>query len=252
MTHTEKKRYSNAVPCRHSIEGGNRSRASQLRTPSEVSTTTSGLLPSGKGKNYRINDEIQIAKSLHHPRIVSFVRAWVNKKDEEVIFITERVSGGSLRAYTQRLAAPLKLKLIRNWSRQILEGLEMLANEVTATGKAVKPTTRQTETFDLLMNGYVKSLEEEIAQILQIEEIKICSQAPATILPEAAALAHKNTEVFATSMYFVTTAHHLRELQRAANILRNHGVTKNMLFFVQQINTLDAKLPGSTGGGNDP
>ncbi|CAD7952311.1 unnamed protein product, partial [Amoebophrya sp. A120] len=43
-----------------------------------------------------------------------------------VIFITERVTGGSLRNYVNRLGGPLKLKVIRNWAHQILEGLQYL------------------------------------------------------------------------------------------------------------------------------
>ena len=74
----------------------------------------------------RIDDEIQIAKSLDHPRILRFINAWINKEKAEVIFITERVTGGSLRQYINRLDGPLKLKVIRNWCRQILEGIVYL------------------------------------------------------------------------------------------------------------------------------
>jgi serine/threonine protein kinase len=43
-----------------------------------------------------------------------------------VIFITERVSGGSLRQYIRRLSSSIKLKVICNWSLQILEGIEYM------------------------------------------------------------------------------------------------------------------------------
>jgi serine/threonine protein kinase len=43
----------------------------------------------------RINEEINILRSLHHPRIIAFINAWLNKKDNQVCFITERVTGGS-------------------------------------------------------------------------------------------------------------------------------------------------------------
>ncbi|EER18385.1 hypothetical protein Pmar_PMAR005296 [Perkinsus marinus ATCC 50983] len=78
----------------------------------------------------RIDDEIKIAKSLDHDRILSFINAWINKKKEEVVFITERVNGGSLRQYINRLDGPLKVKVIRMWCKQILEGINYLHNQL--------------------------------------------------------------------------------------------------------------------------
>ncbi|CAE7650484.1 Wnk3 [Symbiodinium sp. CCMP2456] len=74
----------------------------------------------------RISDEIQMLKNLKHPKIIAFINAWTNKEQEKVCFITERVTGGSLLQYIKRINAPLKLKVIRNWCRQILEGLNYL------------------------------------------------------------------------------------------------------------------------------
>ena len=79
-----------------------------------------------RSERKRIDAEIQIAKSLDHPRILRFVSAWINREKEEVVFITERVSGGSLRQYIARLDGPLKMKVIKNWCKQILEGIAYL------------------------------------------------------------------------------------------------------------------------------
>lgn len=79
-----------------------------------------------KQERKRIREEIDIAKSLDHNRIITFINAWINKQKEEVVFISERVTGGSLRTYINRLGAPLKIKVVRDWSRQILEGLRYL------------------------------------------------------------------------------------------------------------------------------
>ena len=38
-------------------------------------------------------------KSLNHSNIINFINAWFNKKKDEVIFITEIVTGGSLKTY---------------------------------------------------------------------------------------------------------------------------------------------------------
>ncbi|CAJ1334242.1 unnamed protein product [Effrenium voratum] len=74
----------------------------------------------------RISDEINMLKTLKHPKIIAFINAWTNKQQEQVCFITERITGGSLLQYIKRINAPLKLKVIRNWCRQILEGLNYL------------------------------------------------------------------------------------------------------------------------------
>lgn len=74
----------------------------------------------------RIAEEIHMLKSLKHPRIIAFINAWINKQQNQVCFITERVTGGSLLSYIRRIAQPLKKKVMRTWSKQILEGLDYL------------------------------------------------------------------------------------------------------------------------------
>eukprot|EP00971_Amphidinium_carterae_P199087 3950885-Amphidinium_carterae.1 len=79
-----------------------------------------------KRERRRITSEIGMLKSLKHPRIIAFINAWINKQQEQVCFITERVTGGSLLSYVRRIGQPLKLKVMRRWSSQILDGLNYL------------------------------------------------------------------------------------------------------------------------------
>jgi WNK lysine deficient protein kinase len=74
----------------------------------------------------QLDMEIKLAASLSHPRILKFVSSWINREKGDVIFITERVPGGSLWSYIRRLDSPIKLKIIGMWCRQILEGLAYL------------------------------------------------------------------------------------------------------------------------------
>lgn len=74
----------------------------------------------------QIDTEIKTAASLNHPRILRFISSWVNRARGEVIFITERITGGSLWSYIRRLEAPLKLKVLKMWCKQILEGIAYL------------------------------------------------------------------------------------------------------------------------------
>jgi WNK lysine deficient protein kinase len=36
-------------------------------------------------------------KNLNHPNIINFINAWICKQKDEVIFITEIITGGSLK-----------------------------------------------------------------------------------------------------------------------------------------------------------
>ncbi|CAK82891.1 unnamed protein product (macronuclear) [Paramecium tetraurelia] len=73
----------------------------------------------------RVRQEISILSSLKHNNIINFVHSWHNKSKKEIVFITEIINGGSLKNYLRRITRP-KLKVIKNWCRQILLGLEYL------------------------------------------------------------------------------------------------------------------------------
>jgi len=79
-----------------------------------------------KHERKRITEEINMLKSLKHDRILSFINAWINKKDEQVCFITERVTDGSLMSYIKRIGSPMRVKVIGGWSLQILDGINYL------------------------------------------------------------------------------------------------------------------------------
>lgn len=70
--------------------------------------------------------DISWLRSLDHPRIVKVFNAWINFQDQEVVYISERVAGCSLRQYISRLSGSLKLKIIKSWIKQILEALVYL------------------------------------------------------------------------------------------------------------------------------
>ena len=73
-----------------------------------------------------VDKALQVAKALDHPRIVKILNAWINFQDEEIVYISERVAGCSLRQYIGRLSGNLKLKIIQTWTKQILEALDYL------------------------------------------------------------------------------------------------------------------------------
>lgn len=70
----------------------------------------------------KLSQEIKLLSRLSHPNIVSLIADWTIPGSEELIFITELVTGGSLRSYIQKIRTP-RLKVLKLWCKGILQGL---------------------------------------------------------------------------------------------------------------------------------
>lgn len=81
-----------------------------------------------KAEKERVRDEIMLIQKLKHPKIIHFIKAWHNREKEEVVFITEIMTGGSLNQYLKRIKKP-HLRVIKQWGKDILEGLEYLHSQ---------------------------------------------------------------------------------------------------------------------------
>lgn len=73
----------------------------------------------------KISEEINLIKALKHPNIISFISGWFDENKKEVIMITEIFCGGSLKKYLNKIKHP-RLRVIKNWCKQILSGLKYL------------------------------------------------------------------------------------------------------------------------------
>lgn len=102
--------------------------AYDTETGKEVAWNVISLQGMESRAKIRISEEIKMLRALKHPRIIAFISAWRSKENNEVVFVTERVTGGSLTSYIRRIGAPIKKKVMRLWARQILQGLEYLHN----------------------------------------------------------------------------------------------------------------------------
>jgi WNK lysine deficient protein kinase len=67
--------------------------------------------------------EVETISSLNSPRILGLVDGWADRETGELVLITQRLSEANLRSYVSRLETPLKLKVVRAWGLQVLEGL---------------------------------------------------------------------------------------------------------------------------------
>jgi len=94
-------------------------------TGREVAWNVINLTKLPKSDQKRIKSEIDLIKGFQHPNIIHFITAWINKQMQQVIFITEMITGGSLRKYVKKIKNP-KLKVIKGWCREILKGVVYL------------------------------------------------------------------------------------------------------------------------------
>lgn len=104
----------------------------------------------------RLYSEVHLLKTLKHKNIIKFYNSWVDSKNENINIITEIFTSGTLRQYGYVVFLPLlnplpiflnielwtglsvcscryrkkhkkvDVRALKNWSRQILEGLSYL------------------------------------------------------------------------------------------------------------------------------
>ncbi|XP_060206737.1 probable serine/threonine-protein kinase WNK10 isoform X2 [Lycium barbarum] len=73
----------------------------------------------------RIYSEVHLLRMLKHENIIKLYSSWVDDVNKSINMITELFSSGSLRQY-RRKHKTVDTKAIKNWARQILQGLHYL------------------------------------------------------------------------------------------------------------------------------
>jgi len=76
----------------------------------------------------RLVNEVRLLERLHHPNIISFHGSWVNRERQEVNFVTEILSSGTLSKFIAKVQV-IRWKIAKRWATQILKGLEYLHSQ---------------------------------------------------------------------------------------------------------------------------
>lgn len=74
----------------------------------------------------RVLTEIQLLENLRNDYIINLFYSWVAKNHhgkDQVYFITELMTSGTLKSYIRKTKGQIKPKILRNWAKQILNGL---------------------------------------------------------------------------------------------------------------------------------
>ncbi|OQR93958.1 serine/threonine protein kinase [Achlya hypogyna] len=85
-----------------------------------------GALP--HGEKARIIQEVELLKKLEHKNIINFYGSWYSKEKNQVVFITEIMTAGTLKSYIKRVRF-VKWKIMKRWCHQILAGLVYLHSQ---------------------------------------------------------------------------------------------------------------------------
>lgn len=78
-----------------------------------------------KSERNRIVNEVRLLERLHHQNIISFHGSWINREQQQVNFVTEILSSGTLKSFINKVQV-IRWKIAKRWAVQILKGLEYL------------------------------------------------------------------------------------------------------------------------------
>ncbi|XP_019248225.1 PREDICTED: probable serine/threonine-protein kinase WNK4 isoform X3 [Nicotiana attenuata] len=73
----------------------------------------------------RLYSEVHLLSTLNHHSIMRFYTSWIDVEHRTFNFITEMFTSGTLRGYRKKYQQ-VDIRAIKNWARQILEGLVYL------------------------------------------------------------------------------------------------------------------------------
>lgn len=94
----------------------------------EVAWNVVNLSGVPKTERNRIVNEVRLLERLHHHNIISFHGSWVNRERQEVNFVTEILSSGTLKSFINKVQV-IRWKIAKRWAVQILQGLQYLHSQ---------------------------------------------------------------------------------------------------------------------------
>ena len=95
----------------------------------EVAWNQVNLAGIPKADKIRIINEVRLLEKLDHQNIISFYGSWVNREREQVVFVTEILSSGTLKSFIKKVQV-IRWNVAKRWAIQILNGLLYLHSQV--------------------------------------------------------------------------------------------------------------------------
>lgn len=95
----------------------------------------------------RLYEEVNVLRSVKHGNIIRFCNSWVDEEKRTINIITELFTSGNLRQYRKK-HKHVDMKAIKNWGRQILQGIHYLHGHEPAI------IHRDLKCENIFVNGY--------------------------------------------------------------------------------------------------
>ncbi|KAL6505380.1 hypothetical protein OROGR_025197 [Orobanche gracilis] len=124
--------------------------------------------------------EAVLLKSLNHRNIMKCHTSWLDYDNRTVNMITELFASGSLRQYMRKLGG-VDLQTIKNWGRQILQGLHYLH---TRTPCVIHRDLKCDNIFIDMSNGEVKIGDFGLATEMERAPVRVLAGTPEFMAPE--------------------------------------------------------------------
>ncbi|KAL0283296.1 UNVERIFIED_CONTAM: putative serine/threonine-protein kinase WNK4 [Sesamum angustifolium] len=127
----------------------------------------------------KLYSEVHLVRQLKHENVIKFYDSWIDEKKKTINMITELFTSGSLRQYRKKHKT-VDMKAIKNWARQILQGLDYLHSQIP-------PVIHRDLKCNILVNGNqgeVKIGDLGLATILQQPTAKSVIGTPEFMAPE--------------------------------------------------------------------
>lgn len=77
------------------------------------------------GERKRIKTEVKLLRDIEHKNVIKYYNSWVDREKEQIVFITEIMSSGSIKDYLRKNPM-IRWNAVKRWCRQILRALEFL------------------------------------------------------------------------------------------------------------------------------
>ncbi|KAI3493420.1 hypothetical protein L1887_41810 [Cichorium endivia] len=128
----------------------------------------------------KLYSEVHLLRSLKHNNIIKFFDSWVDHNKKDVNMITELFTSGSLRQYRKKHKT-VDLKAIKNWARQILNGLHYLHSQ---NPPVIHRDLKCDNIFVNGNNGEIKIGDLGLATVMQQPTAKSVIGTPEFMAPE--------------------------------------------------------------------
>ncbi|KAL0435376.1 UNVERIFIED_CONTAM: putative serine/threonine-protein kinase WNK7 [Sesamum radiatum] len=124
--------------------------------------------------------EAVLLNSLNHRNIMKCYSYWVDYDNKTVNLITELFSSGSLRQYMKKLGG-VDIQTIKNWGRQILQGLEYLHS---LNPCIIHRDVKCDNIFVDVSKGEIKLGDFGLATVMEQSPVRVLAGTPEFMAPE--------------------------------------------------------------------